>query len=169
MSAVTPADGGELSVILECHALVCAVPALSVERLALRDEVTLEGPSTDLDGTSTVLASGTRFAAWDLAQLLELGPLDVAWILLRIPSSEGPVPIALRAGACLVVQRLPPPMPLPESLFRARARAIRGVFAASVRRAAGSGDTVGLALDPAHLFTAAELHRSRAAAARASS
>ena len=158
--AVHRADAGELSVVVECHALVCAFGLSCVRRLVLPAAVREVGGAI-------VESDNERYAAWDLGVLFGLRPLTRAWALLDIPYGGSSVSIALRTGACLVVQRIAPETSLPAAAFRARGIAFRGAFDAGAvlpdRVAAG---TVGIVIDPARLFEPSELSTSVARLAR---
>jgi hypothetical protein len=157
----------ELSVVVGCHGLVCTLPVRHVERLLRRDEVEVvriarrkgSGPLPQV-----VAAAGEPFAAWNLGTMLELPPLTTAWVLLRIPAGAGePVPIALRTGACLMVQPLPPAVALPAGVARGRGAGMVGAFSTAGLRGKKLDAKLGLCLDPLYLWTPAELESSRLA------
>jgi hypothetical protein len=165
--AAARGEGGELCVVVECHGFVCALGVGCVTRLALPDVVTgLDGKP---DGR-VVDVEGEKFAAWDLGLLFGLRPLGSAWILLDVPWRGGAVPIALRTGQCLVVDRVRPQASLPAAAFRARGRAFLGAFdaAAFVTGKVDTG-TFGVLVDPTSLLDDAELAASKAAVAAAAS
>ena len=162
-----PKSRGELAVIVACHSFLVALPARSVVRLALPDEVTdaiLNAGDTPFLGT--VRAGDRLCAAWDLGQMLELAPLTNAWAVLDVDHDGTKVSIALRTGVCALVVEIRAEASLPGRIFRSRARAFPAAFATE------SFDPTQLALfglwtDPAHLFTSDELVLSRDAIARA--
>lgn len=145
----------ELFVVVACHAFPCALPARRVVRLLLADEV----PAAS-DGV--IRAGDGVFAAWNLGEMLHLGPLGDAWILLNVPHGGATVPIALQTGMCLSVQPIATRFPLPPGLFRGRPGALESAFLASEVRA-GQAGLVGLHLDLASAWTAQELDRSASA------
>ena len=149
------ADDAELCVVVACHAFPCALPARRVVRLLLPDEVpdAADGVIRAVDGV---------FAAWNLGELLQLGPLGDAWVLLHVPHRGATVPIALQTGVCLSVQPLATRFPLPPGLFHARPAALWAAFLAHEVRA-GQAGLVGLHFDPARAWTAAELDQSASA------
>jgi hypothetical protein len=146
---------GELCIVFECHAVVCAAPARLVDRLVLAEEATLlpaASPGSALDGERVVVSAGQRFAAWDLGELLELPPLSTAWMLLRLPHRSASITLALRTGRCRAVERLGHTVSVPRGVFRRR----KGAFPAAFAR----GGLVGVFLDPLALFTSDELETS---------
>ncbi len=165
--AVQPAS--ELVVVVACHGLICTFPVRRVERLLLREAVSLHAP----DGRrpreqghslpQVVYAADEPFAAWNLGTLLRLPPVSAAWVLLRIGAGPDPVPIALRTGPCLIVQPMPPSAPLPPTLFKERGAGIVGAFSTAQLRGKPVAPTMGLNLDPARFWSEAELAASRAA------
>jgi hypothetical protein len=168
--AAVLAPAAELAVVVACHGLVCAIPVRHVERLFLREEIELG--ATHRRATAggarlpqVVYAAGEPFAAWNLGTLLELSPVSIAWVLMRIPAEPTPVRIALRTGPCLVVQPMPRTAALPAGLFRARGGGIVGAFATAALRGKRVEAALGLYLDPERLWSPAELDGSRAAIA----
>jgi hypothetical protein len=163
----------ELVVVVGCHGLVCTLPVRHVDRLALREEVEplrpAPGKRRESAAQQLVVAAGQVYAAWNLGTMLELPPLSVAWVLLRVPSPAGPVAIALRTGPCLMVQLAPPAVPLPPRVVRARPGAVSGAFATATLPGKRLDGLVGLTLDPERLWSEAELQASRAAIAAAAS
>jgi hypothetical protein len=157
----------ELAVVVGCHGLVCTLPVRHVERLLRRDEVEavrLPRRPGAAPLPQVVAAADEPFAAWNLGTMLELPPLTSAWVLLRVPMPTGdPVPIALRTGACLMVQSIPPSVPLPAGVARSRGAGLAGAFATAGLRGKRLDARLGLCLDPLRLWTAAELESSRAA------
>lgn len=148
-----------LVVLVRCHWLVCAVPARSVTRLVLPDEVSVSGASSPL----LVTSGGASWAGWDLGELFELGSEHAAWLLLQLADDSAPLNIALRTGTCLRVQELLAPFELPSNLFRARRPAFSGAF--PVSEVAGELGTdhgvLGVLIDPTRLLRPGELDASR--------
>jgi hypothetical protein len=154
------AEGGELSVVVGCHGFVCAIGVQWVARLVLPDEVVAAGGG---DHGRLVEVAGDSYAAWDLGDLFGLAPLASAWVLLAVPYEGGRLPIALRTGPCLVVQKVRPELSLPVAAFRARGRAFLGAFdAAAVVADKLDVGTFGVVIDPSRLLTATELASSAA-------
>jgi hypothetical protein len=161
-----------LRVVFACHELVCALPIASLDRLAGADDVQKQ-PSASrpahAGGTvplpEVVKVGEERFAAWDLGQLLGLGAVSGAWVLLRVSHAGADLPLALRTGRCFSVQELPRLVKLPPAIFQARRAAIAEGFAAAAVKQAHTTVTVGLSLDPARLWTRPELEASAAALA----
>jgi hypothetical protein len=149
-----PALPDELCVMLDLGAVVCALPTRWVARLVLLEEARALDP-----GGGLLEVGGRHFAAWDLAQLLGIELTARAWVLMTLPHRGKTVPIALRAGACLVVDVLGPTLPVPPGIFRARRAAFPAGFDVSRRRKT-SGAVVGLCFDPRGLFTDEELEAS---------
>jgi hypothetical protein len=146
---------GELCIVFDCHAVVCALPARFVGRLVLPEEVQLvdaDGASSKLDGTRVLVSAGQAFAAWDLGEMVELAPLAAAWVLVRLVDRGASVALALRTGRCRAVERLGSTVSVPRGVFRQR----KGAFPASFAREGA----VGLYLDPVALWTAEELETS---------
>jgi hypothetical protein len=146
-------------------ALLFALPAEPVERLLLADEARLTGGADPRPPASLgVLAVGRlAYSAWDLSLLLGRVPQPEAWVLLRLPRAGGPLPLALRTGACVAVRPLPPRVyPLPAGLGRVRPRLFDAAFPVSglgrVRGAAG----VGLSLQLKQLWREDELVHAEA-------
>ena len=158
----TAAVDGELSVLLELGACVCALPSRKVSRLLLLEEAA--APETE---SAVITVDGNRFAMWDLAQLL--GFVEAAprtWVLVAIRHGGADVAIAFRAGLCLAVETIGRAQALPPSIFRTRAAAFSGAFdPGALRRAHGC--VVGLQLDPMQLLTPDELELSSARIAAA--
>jgi len=168
-------EGGELVVVVACHGVVCTLPARGVERLLLREAVSLHAPAgrrprdTGQALPQVVYAADEPFAAWNLGTMLRLPPVSAAWVLLRIGAGPEPVPIALRTGPCLIVQPLPPSAPLPPTLFKERGPGIVGAFSTGQLRGKPVAPTMGLSLDPTRFWTEVELAASRAAVLAAAS
>jgi hypothetical protein len=167
--ALQPAS--ELVVVVACHGLVCTLPVRKVERLLLREAVSLQAPAgrrpRELGRAlpQVVYAGDEPFAAWNLGTMLGLPPVSTAWVLLRIGAGPDPVPIALRTGPCLIVQPVPPSAPLPATIFKERGAGIVGAFSTAQLRGKPVVPTMGLCLDPARFWSESELHGSRAAVA----
>jgi len=169
-----PAKSANLAVFFGCHGFVCAISTPVVERLVLADEVSLM--PAPLDGCAACAGYDRRsprlaglaeidrqtVVVWDLGALLELGPLSSSIILLRVSRDGVRVPIALRTGPCMLVKPLAAVTSLPNDLLRARHSSMTGAFAAEALGEHGSGALLGLTLDPAALFTRAELDLSAA-------
>ena len=100
---------------------------------------------------------------WDLGKLLGMPPVAQAWVLMRIPSRTGDIPVALRTGACLVVQPVGRLTPLPAGLFQARPGAIPAAFDARAVRGLPSSAHVGVWLDPSRLLGGRDLEASQRA------
>jgi hypothetical protein len=161
-----------LVVVVACHGVVCTLPVGCVDRLVRRDEVEAFRPTAGKGPAGgsrqqLVTASGDIYAAWNLGTMLELPPLSAAWVLMQVPSPEGPVAMALRTGACLMVQSAPPSVPVPPGIFRARSAAMTGAFPTTSLRGKQLEALVGICLDPLQLWSAAELESSRLAVEQA--
>ena len=141
----------ELCVMLDLGAVVCALPTRWVVRLLLLEEARRADASGGL-----LDVGGHRFATWDLAELLGLELEPRAWVLMNLPHRGKTVPIALRTGACLVVDVLGPTLPVPPGIFRARRAAFPAGFDVTRRRKTSQA-VVGLCFDPSGLFTHQEL------------
>jgi hypothetical protein len=154
-------------VVVACHSFLVALPARSVVRLALPDEVTdAVWNAGDTPFLGTVRAAGRICAAWDLGQMLEMAPLTSAWAVLDVDYGGASVSIALRTGVCALVIEVRPEASLPGRIFRSRSRAFPAAFAtASVDQAQPA--LFGLWTDPVHLFTRDELAQSSHAIAGA--
>jgi hypothetical protein len=159
----------ELVVVIACHGVVCTLPVRRVERLLLREAVTLPGlgahrarePGRPLP--QVVYAGDEPFAAWNLGTMLGLPPVSTAWVLLQVNHGAELVPIALRTGPCLIVQPMPASSPLPPALFRERGPGIVGAFSTGQLRGRPMALTMGLCLDPQRFWSEQELAGSRAA------
>ena len=151
----------ELAVLVACHAFLVALPARSVVRLFLPHEVTdlalTEGRGPFL---GTLRAGGRVCAAWDLGTMLELEPLSNAWAVLEVARGGAHATVALRTGVCALVAEVSPESSLPGRIFRSRAQAFPAAFAAASVDASLPA-LFGLWLDPARLFTDAELALAR--------
>jgi hypothetical protein len=173
-TAFTPAvhPSTELVVVIACHGVICTLPARRIERLLLREAVSLQPPpgrrARDMRAVPQVVyAADQPFAAWNLGTMLGLPPVSTAWVLLRVGPDPDPVPIALRTGPCLVVQPTPAWAPLPPALFRERGSGIVGAFSSGELRGKPVALSVGLCIDPQRFWTEQELAGSRAAVAAA--
>jgi hypothetical protein len=161
------ATAGELCVMLDCGALVCAVPTRRIERLVLSEDagfVAAKGaaPPVTLGGEQLVSVADKRYAAWDLGELLGLGSSKArSWVLMSVRHERDVLPVALRAGECLVVAPLTATSPVPAGIFRARAGAFTAAFAPEGGRRTASA-VVGLLLDPERLFSRTELETAAA-------
>jgi hypothetical protein len=154
-----------LSLVVRCQAWVLALAGECVDRVAGSDDLP-EPERTLLAGAPAALglvtpADGVRHAAWDLGRLLDLGDVEGAWVLLRLPFGGGTLPVALRTGPCIGVHALARTAvrPLPAAAFASERRsAIGGAVALDQlgRQAAACG-TLGLEVRPEHLLTHAEL------------
>jgi hypothetical protein len=146
---------GELAVIVAAHGVAVAIAARWVSRLALPSDVR----AVRSGKPGLVAIAGTLHASWDLGELLGLGPLSSAWVMLDVPHKKGTLRVALRTGACLVVEALPRTVALPRGALTARNTAVRGAFGATARH---GGALFGLSLDPTRLFTSIELEDAAA-------
>jgi hypothetical protein len=153
-------------VFFELGTLVGALPAHAVRRLLLLDEV--RAPSELHEGEWLLVeAAGRPHAGRDLGVLLEV-PGDVsAWVLVDVLGPGGNVPLALRTGRCLMVDRLPPLFRVPEGLFRSRGRAFPAAFHVTGIASRGSASAMGLCVDPFALFGVQELGTAAGLLARA--
>jgi hypothetical protein len=144
----------ELAVVVRAKDLCVALPAGRVTRLVIADELPVlrEGAPGLLD------VAGAPYASWDLGELLGVGRLSTAWVLLAVPAGGADVRIALRTGPCVAVVPMPRWSALPPRAFVTRARAMERVF--SMRDLGGEG--IGLAVDLAHLFARQELEAAAA-------
>jgi hypothetical protein len=157
--------GADLSVFLDCHGVVLAMPVRQIERLVLSEEVEVTPRS---EGVPIAVAGSTRYAAWSLGRLLEVGPLETAWVLLRLPHEGGELPLALSTGRCLLVAPLTQEVSaLPPGLFRGRQAALWGTFPVSRVKGSKLTGVMGLCLDPLHLWSSHELELSALALASA--
>jgi hypothetical protein len=173
-----PDPAPELSVVVGCHGFVCTFPVRHVDRLLRRDEVEVvpprvrKGRESGVPLPQVVRAAGELYVAWNLGTMLDLPPVTSAWVLLRVPvpplpglpeAAPAEVPIAVRTGTCLMVQRVAASVPLPPGLFRARGAGITGAFATSVLPGKRVEAAMGLCLEPPRLWTPGELGSSRVA------
>jgi hypothetical protein len=156
--AASADSASALRVFVHCVPWVLALPAERVERLLLRDEVYLDRS----EGVNAAAALGvvrigpSVYPAWDLGLLLGLPPQRDAWVLLHVPFSPAPLPLALRTGPCLSAAVLPTTAlyTLPPALYRERPGLVTGAFATTLLRLAGrSVGPVGLALDVEKLLS----------------
>lgn len=151
----------ELSVVVACHAFVCAIPTRRVQRLALNDDVH-EAPGT----TGVVLSGDEALAVFNLGTLLRGAPLDAAWVLLRVNHEGSELPIALRTGSCLFVRSIGVEAPLPGGLFAIRSGGVLGAFVAGSQIGLDETTPYGLVLSVDRLFAVDELHSAKSALAR---
>lgn len=135
--------------MLMCREILCALPAHSVRRLLLEDEVAQQGPAIRVGKES--------FLAWNLAERLGMAPTQGGWALVDVPAGTNQLTMALRITRCVSVRPTPPLITLPPGLFVLRPEAIRGGFLAGPD---STSEAWGLALDPAHLWSSAELSTS---------
>jgi hypothetical protein len=158
---------GELCVMLDCGALVCAMPTRRIERLVLSEHaefVTARGaaPPVSFGGDQLLSVADKRYVAWDLGELLGLGASKArSWVLLSVRHERGVLPIALRAGDCLVVAPVTATSRVPAGIFRARAGAFTAAFTPEGGRRTASA-VVGVLLDPERLFSQSELDTAAA-------
>jgi hypothetical protein len=152
-----PPRPAELSVVVACHTLVCAISSRFVSRLVLNADI--DGP-VDRPG-GVIRCGGDRFASFNLGSMLGLPPLTTAWALLGIPHPQGTVSIALRTGTCLFVRHVDIDAPLPPGLFASREAAMIGAFVAGTRYGLDESLAYGLVLDPEQLWSDAELDAAR--------
>lgn len=148
----------DLSVLVVCHHHVCAISTRWVERLLVADDV-VRRPAAP--GCDVVEIERDLVGAFSLGELLGLDRQENAWILLRIPVDQAQVRVALAVGACLSVVPEPTVFPLPASLFRKRAGAIRGFFLASEAGVQRADLPIGLVLELPSLLTSAELQAAQ--------
>jgi hypothetical protein len=164
-----------LVVVIACHGLLCTLPVGRVDRLLLREAVSLHAPpgrrprDPSRALPQVVYAADEPFAAWNLGTMLALPPVSTAWVLLRVGPESNPIPIALRTGPCLIVQPAPAAAPLPAALFRERGPGIVGAFSTAQLRGKPADTSLGLCLDPQRFWSEPELAGSRAAVAAACS
>jgi hypothetical protein len=156
----------ELAVLVACHTFLVAIPARSVVRLFLPDEVTAHVKEGDAL-LGTVRAGDRTCAAWDLGQLLELPPTSQAWVVLDVVADGRPLAVALRTGVCALVAEVRAEAALPGRIFKKRGQAFPAAFAAT-----SLGTEVpalfGLWLDPAKLLGRDEIAASRSILDRSS-
>jgi len=152
--------GGELCVLLGLGAILCAIPSRSVTRLLLLEEARLLN-------AGVLQVDASKFAVWDLAQLLGFTySAPRSWLLFSVQHEGASVPIALRAGQCLAVELVTSSLRLPHGVFRARNAAFAGAFDPARHRKLTAG-VVGLQLDPLGLLSETELDLSVARLAAA--
>lgn len=157
----------ELSLMLDFGAMVCGVPSRSVERVLALDEALLyesDGKATPADAImpsgGIVDVAGTAFAAWDLAELLGVqGATPKAWLLAAAEYSGRSLPLALRTGSCLSIERVPTLVRMPLRVLRGRETAIIGCFAPG-REGRVQSRIWGAMIALEHLLTADELELS---------
>jgi hypothetical protein len=146
----------DLSIVVACHSLVCAIPTRYIMRLALNDEVSVLSGSNDL-----VVSGEERLASFNLGTLLGMPPLTSAWVFLNVPVMGVLVPIALQTGACLFVRTIVVEAPLPVGLFALRGAAMRGAFVAGTQLGLDNTLPYGLVLAIERLWTDKELHMAK--------
>lgn len=146
--------GSSEAVVVQCHGVACALPIRFVSRLVLPEQVETS------EGSSLVYVAGrsTPHMAWDLGERLGMSRVDAAWVLLELPHRGDTLSMALRTGTCLTIDSLPPPIPLPPSLFAHRAHAIAGLFHTNAKH---GGATFGIVVDVEHLWSPSELVATR--------
>lgn len=151
-----------LSVLVECDALLCAIPTSSVARLLLDDEVTVLSSGDDPERPSRLSIGKESWFGFDLGALLEVGSTRGAWVLLSLSLGGRPLPVALRTGRCVAVREVRGGIDLPGRAFRARPRALRSAFPLE-----GLGvptqATCGTRLDPEGLLEGAPMRHALAA------
>ncbi len=141
-----------LHLVFSVHHDIMAVPVSSIVRMALADEVKIEAV-----GDRMVVTSGdTAYCAWDLGTLFDQPPVDSAWIFAEVPTKDGPLPIALRSGACLMVGGVELAREFPDGFLHGRGRAVTGAFAVP-ERLAGERASVGWMVDLTRLLTQSEI------------
>lgn len=149
---------GALHLFVACGPWVLALRADAVERLVLPEEARLldlapsDGPPASL---GRLEAGGLAYAAFDLGLLLGLAAQSEAWVLLSLCRPAGPLPLALRTGACLSVASLPEPRSaLPEAVMRTRAGLFTSAFRPTrLRHGRGESAAAGLVLDLTRLLS----------------
>lgn len=151
---------GELCVWLDCHSVGCALPSRWVERLLAIGDGRLLPPKNKRSKIPVLQVGARRFAAWDLADMLGIPSAPKAWVLLKIPSARGAVPIALRTGECLAVEPTGEALIMPAGLFRRRGAAFPRAFTPPQSVRARADIVVALGLEPSALWSQAELDAS---------
>lgn len=146
----------DLSVLIACHDLTLAIDAHVVERLALPSDV--QGHASALH--PIVQVEDTRYAAWNLAEMLGMSSVVDAWALLRIPFRGAELPIALATGTCLAVQPIREAVRLPPKLFMERRGAMRSAFILPKLGTRAARSILGMRLEVLALFTEEELAKS---------
>jgi len=167
-AAPGPRAPRELAVFVRCHGYVIAVPTRWVDRLVLLEEAHFVGspeqPTPQSPYLGVVLVGARPYAGWDLGLLLEDVPLMTAWVLLQIPYGKGELSLALRTGACQLVDALPSrSTSLPPGLFRARPRAFPALLSTGSLKGQLASARVALQLDPLALWSPRELEASQVA------
>lgn len=144
----------ELAVIVQFGDLVVALPAHRVSRIVLASEVvavSVRGP------TPHVQIGGHAFPAWDMGQMLGLGGVPAAWLIMRTTDDPGAPEIALGTGPCVAIAAHDVVAPLPYGVVTAPHAAVLGVFATDAAlRARGVGE-LGVRVDPVRLIGASAL------------
>jgi len=146
----------ELAVIVRFDALVVALPAQHVSRIAMADE------AVPVTGGSSVRIGDAVLPAWELGKLLALGEPPAAWLILATGDEPNAPRIALGTGPCVAVSAHAEVSPLPPGVVSAPPAAVLGVFVTDpALRERGLGP-LGVRIDPVRLIGASAI----AAAAR---
>lgn len=151
-----------LSVLVECDALLCAIPTGSVSRLLLDEDVTVVSPALEAEHPTRLAIGREEWLGFDLGELLAVGGTRGAWVLLSLSHRGAPLPIALRTGRCLAVREVRGGIELPRRAFRSRPRALRSAFAIG-GLGVTSGAVCGARLDPEGLLEGAPLRHALSA------
>jgi hypothetical protein len=159
-----------LCVVFECAPWAFAVPTrwltglLTVDEGQLwaggaRGETRTAGDPRGPVARHALLLVGARwFAAWDFGVMMNLPPLQHAWLLMLVPHGGQEVPVALRVGHCSSVETFEGAVSLPAGLFRERRQAFGQCFSFNpASTSPGATALVGLMLNPAGLWTSEEL------------
>ena len=128
-----------LFLFVRCHEWLVALDGYWIDRMVLASELpAAEAGETNLSGplapglVGKLMIDGHAWPAWDLGLILDMDPLESAWVLMRCGLAEGEkVAVALRVGSCISFGPLDPKQrtPLPWSMCRKP-----GVFDAAFRR-----------------------------------
>lgn len=165
---------GGLRLFVQCHSSLLALETAVIERVVLAEEVRILGgtglraPALREAGPADlppIQVGAATYAAWDLGRMLGLPEVTAAFVLLRQPGARGSLSLALRTGPCVRVSVLPSDVatPLPDTLFRARAGALRGVFPIESRGGDDQrGSSVGYDLALERLWSREEMAFSEA-------
>lgn len=119
-----------LYVITQCAGARCALPALSVERLVVPDDVR---PAPGADGE--VLIAGRRYPALDLGVVLGLGPAGGSSALVSLDvgprgaAGAAAVTVAVAIGRCEGVRSVERTLPLSRASRTGPASAVSLAFA----------------------------------------
>lgn len=152
----------DFSVFFGCHGQVLSMPTQRIERLVLSDEVQVCHSTSAAGAVPVVRCGSSTYAAWNLGKMLAVGPLNEAWVLLRVSHGGAELPLALGVGPCLRVSAIPEVSPIPPGVFKERHGALWGTFPTEAIGRLGPV-LMGLCLDPLRLWTQAELDQSAAA------